>query len=370
MMETHTFDKEDTLAIKGVACMMLLWHHLFIPWVTEGVTIDYFPLNSFFCVNLAIAFKIVVSIYAFLSAYGITKSLDEVKYKEFLDRTIITKVCLKRFLSLMQNYLFIFIGSEVLCLIIDNRQATIYGTSFKGVGAFLMDFFGLANLFATPQINATWWYMSLAILIILIVPVLYIFYDKLGLLGFLTIILVMRGLRIQETDLYVYLPTIMGGVAIAKADYLAILKLRLLRKHKMLCFLILTIMLCLCIVLEHYARGTAYNGLMWAIETIVIIVWLYTYLLEWGACKKILGRLGMHSANIFYTHTFISKIYLREWTYSFRYAFIIFAILLVESLLVSVMIEKLKDKFHYNQFCDELKKNIIMNLDSNNKIGE
>ena len=44
----------------------------------------------------------------------------------------------------------------------------------------LFDFFGLSFLMGTNSLNATWWYMSLAIVFVLIFPFLYRFIRRYG----------------------------------------------------------------------------------------------------------------------------------------------------------------------------------------------
>ena len=56
----------------------------------------------------------------------------------------------------------------------------VYGKSAKGVIYFLIEGLGMANLFGTPSIVGTWWYMSLAISLVIVIPILVKVYSKIG----------------------------------------------------------------------------------------------------------------------------------------------------------------------------------------------
>lgn len=55
--------KQDTIAIKGIAILLMLWHHLFLSTVEYGVC-----ANSFSSIA-----KLCVALFLFVSGYGLTK---------------------------------------------------------------------------------------------------------------------------------------------------------------------------------------------------------------------------------------------------------------------------------------------------------
>lgn len=65
----------DTNTLKGIALMLLLFHHIF--YVNEGnfsdITIGHTEMINTVAVNFC---KLCVSLFVFLSAYGLTVSTD------------------------------------------------------------------------------------------------------------------------------------------------------------------------------------------------------------------------------------------------------------------------------------------------------
>lgn len=73
------------------------------------------------------------------------------------------------------------------------------------------------------------------------------------------------------------------------------------------------------------------NGLL----PVVIIYWAYEFVIELPVIRQILEFLGKHSADIFYTHTFVRSLWIPGIVYSFRHAAVIFLFLLGVSLGIS-----------------------------------
>ena len=72
------FDKNDTLAIKGIAIMFMIQHHGFLsPDRFEGLTVSFTPFSQTFIVTISNFLKICVGMYVFLSGYGLTVSLKK-----------------------------------------------------------------------------------------------------------------------------------------------------------------------------------------------------------------------------------------------------------------------------------------------------
>ncbi len=53
---------------------------------------------------------------------------------------------------------------------------------------------------------------------------------------------------------------------------------------------------------------------------------------------------------MFLTHTFVFEFWFREFTFSFRYPLLILTVLVIDTLLISVVIEWLKKLLHVDQF--------------------
>ena len=167
------FTKKDTSLVKGVAILMMLFHHCFESTGRyAGFEMNFFPLTESQTVTIASFFKICVALFVFLSGYGIAKTLEKTPedgYKR--------QICRRTF-SLMSGFWFIFVLSIISSAIIMPSMLNVYNDPHI-INRFifvLYDFLGLSELFGTPTLIGTWWYMSLALIIIAIMPALYRFY--------------------------------------------------------------------------------------------------------------------------------------------------------------------------------------------------
>ena len=66
------------------------------------------------------------------------------------------------------------------------------------------------------------------------------------------------------------------------------------------------------------------------------------------------GDLGVYSAGIFLIHNFIRTNWLNDFTYSFGYPALIVLVLLADSLVASILIEKLKKVLHFDRFLNRI----------------
>lgn len=77
------FTKQDTLLVKGVAIIMMMVHHCYTtPDRYAGYVIDFGFVGEEITVMISSFFKICVSIFVFLSGYGITVSLNKQEISE------------------------------------------------------------------------------------------------------------------------------------------------------------------------------------------------------------------------------------------------------------------------------------------------
>lgn len=98
-----------------------------------------------------------------------------------------------------------------------------------------------------------------------------------------------------------------------------------------------------------------------------VILFSYVYIISIPYLRNVLCFLGKHSMNMFLTHTFIRAIYLQAWSYSFKFAFLDVLILVIETVLLSMLIEKLKDLLGYNLICSRIKNRVEEKIINNKK---
>ena len=87
------------------------------------------------------------------------------------------------------------------------------------------------------------------------------------------------------------------------------------------------------------------NGLI----PVAIIYWAYEFLLDIPGLHQLLEFLGKYSATVFYIHTFIRTLWLRDFTYSLGHAAVIWLFLMGSSILIAVFLDVVKKLIHYEK---------------------
>lgn len=152
----------DTTKVKGIALLLLLWHHLFFAGGLQYT--EYFIGSIPVIQQSASAAKVCVALFVLLSGYGlaIQAQKNPLPYTSFLK---------KRLRKLFVNYwmmwlLFVPIGF------------LFFGWTLQGIYGehswqkLIVDIMGLQCALGLPGVNPTWWFYSLIILLYLAFPLL------------------------------------------------------------------------------------------------------------------------------------------------------------------------------------------------------
>lgn len=210
------FDKNKSLELEGVAIMLMLFHHCFrLQEIYKGYDISFFPFSESNIVNIAYASKICVSMFAFVTGYGLY-----IKYStknESAQRWVA-----KRYLKTFSGYWFVWIVCAISFQIIDKSTTKIFFNDGidKGIVYCVLNITGLDVLFRTPTQNAVWWYMSAAAVFIISIPIIYWFRENIWLFLAITILLLRsvlghEGIAIISSGMSpfaFFVPVIMGCV--------------------------------------------------------------------------------------------------------------------------------------------------------------
>lgn len=336
------FTKAETNRCKGIAIIMMLFHHLFNDYEEyAGYTVQYWPLTGDQTQHLALLCKVCVTIFVFLSGYGIAA----VYTAKFQDRepqkSEIYRFTVSRYWKLMAGYWFVFVLS-LLCAPLGRTPVEAYGTDFKtGIVYFLIDFFGLSFAFSTPTINPSWWYLSVAIYIVFLMPFLMRLAKKMGaflLLAAAMSLLQMAGI-ISVASTYVF--GLLLGVLCFEWDLFGKWS-HFLDQRKGGVWIKGILSLVMTIVLLKFRMDYNYYGIVDGLIAMTLCGFSMTALSRIPLVNKGLEILGVHSANMFLIHNLMYSYYFLGFYYSFRYPLIILAVLTVTSLAVSIVMEKLK----------------------------
>lgn len=367
------FTKEHTMQMKGIAIIILLFHHCFlnaqrwatVPYEKLATTkgwgyypISFAPFSSHTIQYLASFSKICVAMFVFMTGYGMWVSYESQKKK-----TTMSNYIKKRMVTLMTGFLIIFVVTEILA-IPTGRFIEVYGHDFRSVVYMIIDALGLAKLLGTPLFCLTWWYMSLAIVLIMIFPFVHSIMEKYQWVVVVASIIVPRACGFgQSTDLFRYLLAYTLGMYFAQHDLLARIKEKFMEQNvagKLLSLIVSLIGLAVIIKCRQNAWiGWKYLDFWDGFAAMYVIIISYIYILNGKWIVKGLGFLGKHSMNIFLIHSFYRDVFFHEFTYSFYYAWLDYIVLMAISLVTSIVLEWFKKLIRYEKFIDWVKRLVI-----------
>ena len=286
-MNKNLFSINSTNACKGVALILLLWHHLF----------NTLPEFGYITYNIAIASKACVAIFVILSGYGFSESVK-------LKRVGLLTFYQKRLITLYFNYWFIsFIFVSIGILFMDRDLQDVF-TSYP-YGKFLIQMIGLHRFFYSEYgYNATWWYMSVIIPFTLLFPVIYVLIKKYGVLVLFFFLMLLIPNKLIFSEIITLLLPFALGIYLSQKNYINTLSDRL-NKFGNWRFAILGAAIVIAAVSRIYIPLLKGNWLLGCL--LILFVFELTSFIQ--SVETILVFLGEHLFNIFLFHTFIFLYY-------------------------------------------------------------
>ncbi len=356
------FTKEDTLCMKGIAILIMLFHHNYLGperWLDSAI--NFFPLPEAKVIYIAQFFKICVGMFVFLTGYGMFISAKE-KVKNDID---MRRYILNRYLTLMLGYIFIFILIQILS-IPTGRFTKIYGDGLYSIVYCFIDCIGLAHLLGTPIFCATWWYMSMATLLIFSFPFFFKALKKYqGILLILTVCFPIA-IKLPYSEFIRWMFCYCLGMYCAEHNLLARCKEKYENNSiiKKIGIFIIMFMALLLIIKFRQSDGFKIKLLyLWeGLAPAYVILISYLFLMRFKILVIVLKFLGKHSMNMFLTHTFFRAVYFHDFIYSFYYAWIDYLVLLGISVLCSLSIEAVKKVINFNDLSLKVRKIVFQKL--------
>lgn len=357
-MKERMFDRNTSNAIKGIAILMMLMHHCFMDkYRFLGYEVSFAPFGMNHMIGLASFFKICVSLFAIISGYGLY-----LNYKNKKEELSPTRWVISREIRTLAGFWFIYVLSVIICQLLNDRTYEIYFEDGKVNGLVYMvtEFFGLSELFSTPQLNGTWWYMSAAVVFVLFIP-LFKKLDEHLLLVLAGLIVVPRFCNLSMVSLGVtgvlsFMSAFLLGVIAARYDiinrWMRLWKTGAARFMKPIVEILVLLALYILYSRIPHAR---FIEVKWAFIPFVVLLFAAEFIAYIPVIRPILQFLGKHSMNIFLTHTFVRLYYLRDFVYSFKHFLLIILVLLLISLAISFVLEFLKKITKYNILIEKLR---------------
>lgn len=335
-----SLSQNDSLILKGFAICAMLCHHLFS-----------FPEYSGVVSALAGIGKICVSIFLFISAYGLTIQYEKLQREHILQNTLIFEI--KRYIKFYFNYWFIFliwvpIGIFGFNIGLNERYNDGNMLNILGKIIFLItDFLGFNG---THSYNITWWFNKLIIVLYFLFPVLFWMLKKVKYAVFL-----MSSWIIVSS----YIPAILPTINAANNVYFLIFIIGIwmaLNRDKIqsflskfnsyiLCFIIL-FNIVIFILIRLQQTSFTIKLIVDAFLTISFVL-SAVYIRSLKVLSFLFSFLGKHSMNIYMVHSFIFYYFFKDFIYSFHYPILIFSVLLLICIGISIILEFAKKQIGY-----------------------
>lgn len=320
-MKKNVLTKDASQIMRGGGILLMLIHHLFGNEELRPLFDDVIIRGGGLVNQIGIYSNVCVSIFIFISGYGLTISTpSDIPLRTFYK---------KRLKKLFFNFWFVWIIFVPISIFVFGRTfENAYGAHpyFKAV----LEFFGCAKMFDIQGYNPTWWFYNCILILYIIYPFIKKYLTTYPLLITALSLTPIVGLIPGGKVFCHYLLPFIAGIICAKIPMTAIPFRRL--------ELLLSI-----IIVSLYVNN---NGLMRYVMETLICIMIAIYLCKYNLPRYIhlfLKKLGDHSMNIFLFHTFIFYFWFRDIIYMTRNPFVILVELLLICYPLSLLIEKIKN---------------------------
>ena len=344
-------DKRQTNVCKGIAIFMMYFHHLFYSeenFVDAEIVLTFCPQET--VIKIARTCQVCVAIFVFLTGYDVTRQFKEEQIDVSQNMSTYIR---KQMLNLLSDFWFVYVvailcGNICFTQIYSSRIA--YGNSFwESCVYMIIDSLGLADAVGTPSYNATWWYMSLAICLVFIVPLMIVGVERLGFTLMIGLVIMISLCMADTVDLKIgaWLFSVLLGIVFAFYDIFE----KIPRKWKSgVIALIITI-----------SMGVVRSmmKLYWLTDAVMAVAICYLAKEYLTKCKGIgvfLENVGVQYMNLILAYSFVSSYFFHEFTYSWKYPLVIWFVLLMDTLLISLVLEYIKKVFHYQKYVEKVMK--------------
>lgn len=301
------FDQNCTMLCKGIAIIWMMYHHL-VPYTefTSGPVIAGIYLPGV----IALTGKVCVTIFLFLSAYGLTKSAKKVTSARQM-----VKFTWKHIKKIYLTYWMVFCVFTLIGMLF-YRDSFLYLTQspMTRVKNLLSSFSGWQYFIGHTGYqgyNPAWWYISLCLLLYLVFPfLLLLLRTNMPLFLLLTVGIYVSPVQIDGmnpviSQLMYWGAPYMTGMIVAETDLHELVSPT--RKTAVISF-VSAIALA---ILRYIGRNKALIMKLdlWITLLIAVAVFAWTELDSGKAAKRVLYFLGYYSFEIYLIHLFVTNMY-------------------------------------------------------------
>ena len=329
------YDLNASNAARGIALLLLLWHHLFDTKIIYG----YPTYGNFVFLSSRFAY-VCGAMFVILSGYALAVSIG--------DRHIgLLAFYKKRLPRLYLNYWLIALIFIPIGILFEYRPLIMAFPTEPYLKLFIqMTGFHMFIDSVSYGYNATWWFMSLILALYLLFPLIYYLTKKFG-FWFLSVCFLFNFPWGHVTKWYLFLTvwlfSFILGIYLARTNGLARISKRL-KRLGIFRFILLGALILLSFFLRQFLPyffnniGFLQRQTFDSIYALIIILFIFEITQSYPLIQRPLTFMGRHLFNIFLFHTFIFFYYWPDFIYGFQYPYLIFLVLLSISLIVSMAI--------------------------------
>lgn len=325
--------KADTATIKGIAILLMLWHHLFLNTMAYGA----------FAHSLAVVFKVCVALFLFVSGYGLTKQYSKLG-KPWLKNTL--KFLLRRYINFFLSYWFCFVLVVLAGNLFGFTFQDAYPASRNTLKCVILDVFGQMGY---DSYLHPWWFNKMIIQLYLVFPVLFLaLRNKYATVAVLVAIVVLQlfANHVPGKVFFIIeggLPAFFLGMMTAQYQFVPELKGK---KWSILLFAAsLLLCVCLCVVHLFLVKDPFVAIMVRAMMAFCIIV---VYRSIGRRHVSVLGLVGKYATIMYLTHILFVKL-IPGVIYGAKYAVLIFVVFVAVCLVTAMLIDGLEKLSRYNK---------------------
>lgn len=332
------FGKRETAIVKGAAVVLMLVHHLFYQEEYLENCIFLLPHEKEGLLLFGQLSKVCVALFVLLSGYGLYKSWENLEGRTRITWKESIQFSFRYIKKLLIQYWWAVIPFAVFGVVTGMRSLSeVYGPNLTDRWKILTDILGINYMLFdfSNQYNITCWYLSVAIVLYLIFPILHwmlktnpiLFCGLVLLIGFYP-----GSILIFRQPMWL-LPFAMG-MLFAHVGVLDAVCTMIERLDWPGALGIVLFLLAAARIRIYYPLVS--DGVL-AFAIICVLLAVVEYIRPVGT---ILEFLGKHSANIFMTHTFFYYYYFTKFFYALRFPALILLSLLLVCVAYSIVLEK------------------------------
>lgn len=345
--------KEESLLLKGIAILTIVYYHV-VALADDTNAVTLIPNSKFVGKYLG---NFGVSVFVFISAYGLSKA-----YKMYQKNKM--SFIKSRLVKLYGSYIpffalafFVVLAKQILCATTGRGYFALshtYGTGVDAVVHAIINMLGFSHFIYGDEkytLNQTWWYMGLAVLIVIVLPFVQWIYSKISYWAFIPLVAI--GVLIPNSYL-LYGPVLLLGVALASTkDAFKIREIKL--GNAGLTYIVAIALVAVWAFVRIFVTHN-YNPLLDA-AVLLPFAFLWFHLVEKVAVAKIFFRyMGKQSGNIFFVHSLI-YCYWRtgKYIYMLKNSILEVVATILLSLVLGYLVEFVKKYVGWNRFIGQEK---------------